>query len=316
MADGLVQVAPDSTGKKVDTTEIVVGANTVERQRVVISGSTATGLVDTLASAPAGTEIALPVREVGVTQGSTTSAQTGLLVQGAVSADAPAFTDGKTNPLSLTLAGGLRVENATADIISNNATITTSGSATVSYLGEKEIDLVINIKNAPTGTTPSITYSLQDVDPVDLTTAIGTAITGAALTAAGTQIITANNRSSAVKISWTVTGTTPSFTGVNVTLVSKLADTMTSQGTTLTNVNGSASSGTLLSANTERKGASVFNDSTVNLYMSLSASASSTSAFTVKMSPGQYYEVPYGYLGAVTGIWDSATGAARITEFI
>ena len=37
MADGLIQVAPDSTGKKVDTSELTVGANTVERQRIVIA---------------------------------------------------------------------------------------------------------------------------------------------------------------------------------------------------------------------------------------------------------------------------------------
>ena len=37
MADGLIQVAPDSTGKKVDTSELTVGANTVERQRIVLA---------------------------------------------------------------------------------------------------------------------------------------------------------------------------------------------------------------------------------------------------------------------------------------
>jgi hypothetical protein len=37
MADGIIQVAVDSTGKKVDTSELTVGANTVERQRIVIA---------------------------------------------------------------------------------------------------------------------------------------------------------------------------------------------------------------------------------------------------------------------------------------
>lgn len=64
MADGLVQVPPDSTGKKVDTTELTVGANTVERQRVHLAGSAAAALVDPLNSAPAGTEYALPVRNI------------------------------------------------------------------------------------------------------------------------------------------------------------------------------------------------------------------------------------------------------------
>lgn len=36
MSDSFVQVAPDSTGKKIDTSQLVDGANTVERQRVVL----------------------------------------------------------------------------------------------------------------------------------------------------------------------------------------------------------------------------------------------------------------------------------------
>jgi hypothetical protein len=51
MSDGLVQVAPDSSGKKIDTSEITVGANTVERQRVVISDPvSATQLADVTAA--------------------------------------------------------------------------------------------------------------------------------------------------------------------------------------------------------------------------------------------------------------------------
>lgn len=41
MGDGFVQVAPDSTGKLVDSSEIKIptstGTNTVERQRIVIA---------------------------------------------------------------------------------------------------------------------------------------------------------------------------------------------------------------------------------------------------------------------------------------
>jgi hypothetical protein len=37
MADGYVQVAPDSTGKKIDNTELIrADGTTIERQRVVI----------------------------------------------------------------------------------------------------------------------------------------------------------------------------------------------------------------------------------------------------------------------------------------
>lgn len=47
MADGFVGVAVDGAGKKVDTTEITVGANTVERQRVQLAGNAAGDLVKT-----------------------------------------------------------------------------------------------------------------------------------------------------------------------------------------------------------------------------------------------------------------------------
>lgn len=42
MADGIVQVPPDSTGKKVDAASLDVGANTVMRQRIVIGDNSAT----------------------------------------------------------------------------------------------------------------------------------------------------------------------------------------------------------------------------------------------------------------------------------
>ena len=55
MADGIVQLAPDSTGKKVDTSEITVGANTVERQRIALAdGTTAAGIAVVTNAIPSG----------------------------------------------------------------------------------------------------------------------------------------------------------------------------------------------------------------------------------------------------------------------
>jgi hypothetical protein len=64
MSDGFVKVQPDSTGKIIDTTELTVGANTVERQRINIAGLTAAAILDLLTSAPVGTEYAVPVRNI------------------------------------------------------------------------------------------------------------------------------------------------------------------------------------------------------------------------------------------------------------
>lgn len=91
--------------------------------------------------------------------------------------------------------------------------------------------------------------------------------------------------------------------------------TPTATAAALSSVAGSASSVSLLAANSSRKGATIFNDSTANLYVAFSATASTT-AFTVKIVGGGYYELPSTavWTGAVSGIWDTATGSARVTE--
>ena len=72
----------------------------------------------------------------------------------------------------------------------------------------------------------------------------------------------------------------------------------------------------LIAANAARKGLAVFNDSTAALYLSMGTTAASLTVFTCKIAAGSYYEVPFGYTGAVRGIWSAATGAARLTEVI
>ena len=82
----------------------------------------------------------------------------------------------------------------------------------------------------------------------------------------------------------------------------------------ISSVNSSASNVTLLSANSNRRGAAIYNASTAVLYVKFGTTAS-TSSFTVKMAADSYYEVPFGYTGRIDGIWASANGAALVTEF-
>lgn len=93
---------------------------------------------------------------------------------------------------------------------------------------------------------------------------------------------------------------------------------LTTVNATQTSVADSASSVTILAANEDRTAATVFNDSTVTLYLRFSTSAASVTNYTVQVSAGAYYEVPTRYSGAITGIWasDPGTGAARVTEII
>jgi hypothetical protein len=83
---------------------------------------------------------------------------------------------------------------------------------------------------------------------------------------------------------------------------------------TRSSIAGAAVDTLILATNTSRLGATVFNDSTAILYLSLGTAAASTTDFTLKMSAASYYEVPFGYTGQIRGIWASATGSARVGE--
>jgi hypothetical protein len=83
---------------------------------------------------------------------------------------------------------------------------------------------------------------------------------------------------------------------------------------TQSNVASAAADTLILVANVNREVATVYNDSTAVLYLILSTTAASTTVFTVKVSPGGYYETPGGYTGQIRGYWASANGYARVTE--
>lgn len=89
-----------------------------------------------------------------------------------------------------------------------------------------------------------------------------------------------------------------------------------SSTSTKANVAGSASSVTILAANTARRGASIWNDSSAILYLDLTGGTASATSCSVKLIADAFYEVPFGYTGLITGLWASATGSARVTEFV
>jgi hypothetical protein len=89
---------------------------------------------------------------------------------------------------------------------------------------------------------------------------------------------------------------------------------------TISSVNDTDSSTTVLAANTARKGASFFNDSTALLYLAFASTTASATVYSVQVPAGGYFELPSWpsgvYRGIVVGIWASnASGAVRVTEF-
>jgi hypothetical protein len=87
---------------------------------------------------------------------------------------------------------------------------------------------------------------------------------------------------------------------------------------TVTGVASSATSVTLLAANTSRKGATFSNVSTATLYLQFGATASNASGGNViAIAPNGYYELPSPVRqGIITGIWSAANGYVNISESI
>ena len=75
----------------------------------------------------------------------------------------------------------------------------------------------------------------------------------------------------------------------------------------------STSYGTIATASTGRLGCTIFNSGPGNLHVLLGTATASTTAFTVRLSSGDYYEVPFNYTGLIGGIFATA-GTAEVTQ--
>ena len=85
---------------------------------------------------------------------------------------------------------------------------------------------------------------------------------------------------------------------------------------TRTQVADSAVDVEILASNTNRLGATIYNDATALLYLALGTVAATSTNYTARVYSSGYYEVPANYTGAIRGIWasDLNDGAARVTE--
>jgi hypothetical protein len=75
----------------------------------------------------------------------------------------------------------------------------------------------------------------------------------------------------------------------------------------------STSYGTIATASTGRLGCTIFNSGPGTLHVILGTATASTTAFSVRLSSGDYYEVPFNYTGLIGGIFATA-GTAEVTE--
>lgn len=179
--------------------------------------------------------------------------------------------------------------------------------------------LPVSLAVAPT--TPVTGTFWQATQPVSLAVAPTTPVTGTfwqATQPVSGPLTDAQLRATAVPVSGTfwqatqpVSGTVTANAGTGLFSTKELR----ASAPTTTTIVASITSVTCVTANANRLGASVFNDSTADLYVKLGATASTTSFITKVWTDGLFI-VPFDYTGVVDCIWSSATGNARVTEVI
>lgn len=85
---------------------------------------------------------------------------------------------------------------------------------------------------------------------------------------------------------------------------------------TLTSVDSTTVSGTILAANTNRLGATIYNTDANALYILFGSGTASASNLAWSIASNSQYQIPFGYTGVVTGVWaGDGAGAAKVTEF-
>lgn len=85
---------------------------------------------------------------------------------------------------------------------------------------------------------------------------------------------------------------------------------------TVTSVSSAATSTSILAANTARYGGSITNTDANALYLLLGGGTASATNYSVKLFTDDYFEIPFGFTGAITGIWAAdGSGAALVTEY-
>ena len=285
-----------------------------------------------------------------VTQGSTTSGQSGTLAMGAVTTAAPTYTTAQTSPLSLTTAGALRVnaaqlptalgattKAASLSIAPATDSVGTAGSASSTVysvqglasmtavqvtppagIGQQTLahSLSVGLNNNQVGTAGSPSTTVVSVQGVtsgtNLPVSQATAANLKAQVFGGATIGSAPSGNPVL-----IAGSDGSFVwNILVDGAGSIRNNPASTGVANTSiVAGSSSSGTLLASNTSRRGVSLSNNSSAILYLLFSSGTASASANNVIIPPNTSWFMPQPiYTGQINCIWASAAGQAYIVE--
>ncbi len=134
--------ATETTLAAINTKTPALGQAAMAASSPVVIASDQSAIPTTVASLPlpSGAATEATLAKLTLTQASTTSGQTGALVQGAVTSVPPSYSNAQTSPLNLNIFGGLRTEAAivapvtTSTAIWQAETSVAGGSITGSYV--------------------------------------------------------------------------------------------------------------------------------------------------------------------------------------
>lgn len=94
-----------------------------------------------------------------------------------------------------------------------------------------------------------------------------------------------------------------------------VTETRAATATILSPVTSTTASVTIVGTNMSRRGLIVKNDSTNGtLFLAHDGSTASTNNYSLDLEPGDRYEMWPIVTGRITGIWNVASGVARVTE--
>ena len=330
MTDTFIQLPADGTGKKHRSWENTVGSDDVHATAGVITAPDGTVL-----SEADGVEV-----QGGVASGDADSGNP-VKVGGVYNSGGLFLTDGQRGDLQMnevgavlgavaTDAGGGRgkmwLDSGSSGVLlvatEGMAAEGTADSAYPVKVGGRYDTALPTLTNGDVGNLqldangrllvaalPAGTNNIGDVDVASLPGTVASDIT-AIKTA--TEVI--DNAIAGAEMQVDVVGSLPAG-NANIGDVD-VASLPTAATATLSNVATSNASATLLASNAARKGAVIYNDSLVVMYVKFGTTASATS-FTYYLAAGATLELPSSpglYTGRIDGILASSTGTARVTE--
>lgn len=245
-------------------------------------------------------------------------------ISGTVSLPTGAATETTLSTLNGKIPANLTVSSTRLLVDGSGVTQPVSGTITANLaagnnnIGDVDIASIAagdnNIGNVDIVTMPNVVIGSGTVTTVSTVTSLtqmnGQAIAmGTGTRSAGTQRVTIAT-DDIVPASQSGTWTVQPGNTANTTpwLVRSTAATPAQTSPSVTNVSTS-----ILASNSNRRGATIYNEGSAICYMKLGATASTTS-YSCQIASGGYYEVPFGYTGAIDGITSAGTAQLRVTE--